>query len=56
MDEPECYFNALPRELEAKRDRMACLLQEAGLKPVVPEGGYFMIADVSVLGNEMRCL
>ncbi|PIO34586.1 hypothetical protein AB205_0137030 [Aquarana catesbeiana] len=53
MDEPECYFNSLPRELEAKRDRMACLLQEAGLKPVVPEGGYFMIADVSALGVDL---
>lgn len=53
MDEPECYFNSLPRELEAKRDRMARLLQEAGLKPVIPEGGYFMIADVSVLGVDL---
>ncbi|KAM3915458.1 kynurenine--oxoglutarate transaminase 3 isoform 3-T4 [Leptodactylus fuscus] len=53
MDEPECYFKELPRELEVKRDRMACLLQEAGLKPVIPEGGYFMIADVSVLGVDL---
>ncbi|XP_077309077.1 kynurenine--oxoglutarate transaminase 3 isoform X1 [Lithobates pipiens] len=53
LDEPECYFNSLPRELEAKRDRMACLLQEAGLKPVIPEGGYFMIADVSALGVDL---
>ncbi|KAM5149033.1 kynurenine--oxoglutarate transaminase 3 isoform 2-T2 [Mantella aurantiaca] len=53
MDKPECYFNSLPRELEAKRDRMAGLLQEAGLKPIVPEGGYFMIADVSVLGVDL---
>ncbi|XP_040263948.1 kynurenine--oxoglutarate transaminase 3 isoform X1 [Bufo bufo] len=53
MDKPECYFNELPRELEVKRDRMARLLQEAGLKPVIPEGGYFMIADVSVLGVDL---
>ncbi|XP_075689371.1 kynurenine--oxoglutarate transaminase 3 isoform X3 [Rhinoderma darwinii] len=56
MDEPECYFNELPRELEVKRDRMACLLQEAGLKPVIPEGGYFMVADVSVLGVDLSDL
>ncbi|XP_069088411.1 kynurenine--oxoglutarate transaminase 3 isoform X1 [Pleurodeles waltl] len=49
MDDPECYFNSLPQELETKRDRMAKLLKEAGLNPVIPEGGYFMIADVSVL-------
>ncbi|KAM9325817.1 kynurenine--oxoglutarate transaminase 3 [Gastrophryne carolinensis] len=53
MDEPECYFNSLSRELEPKRDRMARLLQEAGLRPVIPEGGYFMIADVSVLGVDL---
>ncbi|XP_073498688.1 kynurenine--oxoglutarate transaminase 3 isoform X1 [Phyllobates terribilis] len=53
MDEPECYFYSLPRELEGKRDRMAGLLQEAGLKPVIPEGGYFMVADVSGLGVDL---
>ncbi|XP_056379177.1 kynurenine--oxoglutarate transaminase 3 [Hyla sarda] len=53
MDEPECYFNELPRELAVKRDRMACLLQEAGLKPVIPQGGYFMVADVSALGVDL---
>ncbi|XP_068095941.1 kynurenine--oxoglutarate transaminase 3 isoform X2 [Hyperolius riggenbachi] len=56
LEEPECYFNSLPRELEAKRDRMACLLQEAGLKPVIPEGGYFMIADVSALGVDLSVM
>ncbi|KAM4720722.1 kynurenine--oxoglutarate transaminase 3 isoform 2-T2 [Rhinophrynus dorsalis] len=53
MDDPDCYFNSLPRELEAKRDRMARLLQEAGIKPVVPEGGYFMVADISVLDVDL---
>ncbi|XP_075038512.1 kynurenine--oxoglutarate transaminase 3 isoform X2 [Mixophyes fleayi] len=53
MDEPQCYFNSLPRELEVKRERMAGLLQEAGLTPIIPEGGYFMIADVSVLGVDL---
>ncbi|KAE8610674.1 hypothetical protein XENTR_v10012201 [Xenopus tropicalis] len=53
MDEPDCYFNSLPRELEAKRDRMARLLQEAGIKPIIPEGGYFMVADISVLDVDL---
>uniref|UniRef100_A0A8C5WLF8 Kynurenine--oxoglutarate transaminase 3 n=1 Tax=Leptobrachium leishanense TaxID=445787 RepID=A0A8C5WLF8_9ANUR len=53
MDEPDCYFNSLAVELEAKRDRMAQLLQQAGLKPVVPEGGYFIIADISVLDVDL---
>lgn len=50
MDEPECYFNSLPKELEGKRDRMVRLLDSAGLRPIVPDGGYFIIADVSLLG------
>ncbi|NXC21524.1 KAT3 transaminase, partial [Corythaeola cristata] len=53
MDDPDCYFYSLSRELESKRDRMAGLLQEAGLKPVVPDGGYFMIVDVSTLNVDL---
>ncbi|XP_030311626.1 kynurenine--oxoglutarate transaminase 3 isoform X3 [Calypte anna] len=53
MDDPGCYFHSLSQELESKRDRMARLLQEAGLKPVVPDGGYFMIADVSTLNVDL---
>ncbi|XP_062960172.1 kynurenine--oxoglutarate transaminase 3 isoform X2 [Cynocephalus volans] len=49
MDDPQCYFNSLPRELEVKRDRMVHLLESVGLKPIVPDGGYFIIADVSSL-------
>lgn len=50
MDDPECYFNSLPKELEVKRDRMVRLLNSVGLKPIIPDGGYFIIADVSSLG------
>ncbi|XP_026709794.1 kynurenine--oxoglutarate transaminase 3 isoform X3 [Athene cunicularia] len=53
MDDPDCYFYSLSRELESKRDRMAQLLQEAGLKPVIPDGGYFMIVDVSTLNVDL---
>ncbi|XP_054021177.1 kynurenine--oxoglutarate transaminase 3 isoform X1 [Dryobates pubescens] len=53
MDDPDCYFYSLSRELESKRDRMARLLQEAGLKPVIPDGGYFIIVDVSALNVDL---
>ncbi|KFW79313.1 Kynurenine--oxoglutarate transaminase 3, partial [Manacus vitellinus] len=53
MDDPDCYFYSLSRELESKRDRMARLLKEAGLKPVIPDGGYFMIVDVSTLNVDL---
>lgn len=55
MDDPECYFNSLPKELEVKRDRMVRLLDSVGLKPIIPDGGYFIIADVSSLGLWSLC-
>ncbi|XP_049735655.1 kynurenine--oxoglutarate transaminase 3 isoform X2 [Elephas maximus indicus] len=53
MGDPECYFNSLPKELEAKRDRMVRLLGSVGLRPIVPDGGYFIIADVSLLDADL---
>ncbi|XP_074193159.1 kynurenine--oxoglutarate transaminase 3 [Rhinolophus sinicus] len=53
MDDPECYFNSLPKELEVKRDRMVHLLDSVGLKPIIPDGGYFIIADVSLLDADL---
>uniref|UniRef100_A0A672ZZ74 Kynurenine--oxoglutarate transaminase 3 n=1 Tax=Sphaeramia orbicularis TaxID=375764 RepID=A0A672ZZ74_9TELE len=51
MGQPECYFSSLAEELEVKRDRMASILQEAGMSPVIPEGGYFMLVDVTSLNE-----
>ncbi|XP_044530077.1 kynurenine--oxoglutarate transaminase 3 isoform X2 [Gracilinanus agilis] len=53
MDGPECYFRTLPQELEAKRDRLIRSLRSAGLRPTVPEGGYFIIADISSLNADL---
>uniref|UniRef100_V9KR71 Kynurenine--oxoglutarate transaminase 3 n=1 Tax=Callorhinchus milii TaxID=7868 RepID=V9KR71_CALMI len=53
LHDQECYFYSLPRELEVKRDRMAKFLQVAGMNPVIPEGGFFMIADISVLNQDL---
>ncbi|XP_078346819.1 kynurenine--oxoglutarate transaminase 3-like isoform X1 [Oculina patagonica] len=41
------YFTGLSRMLEQKRDLMAKLLTEVGFKPIMPQGGYFMMADTS---------
>lgn len=43
---PECYFKSLPAELEVKRDNIVKILTEAGFNPIIPEGGYFILADV----------
>ncbi|XP_075414211.1 kynurenine--oxoglutarate transaminase 3 [Tenrec ecaudatus] len=53
MDDPECYFTSLPQELEVKRNRIVRLLESVGLKPIVPDGGYFIIADVSSLDVDL---
>ncbi|XP_062064189.1 kynurenine--oxoglutarate transaminase 3-like, partial [Lepus europaeus] len=53
MGDPECYFNSLPKELEVKRDRIVRLLENVGLKPIVPDGGYFIMADVSSLDADL---
>uniref|UniRef100_A0A674NZW4 Kynurenine--oxoglutarate transaminase 3 n=1 Tax=Takifugu rubripes TaxID=31033 RepID=A0A674NZW4_TAKRU len=45
MGQPECYFSSLPEELEGKRDRLAAILKDVGMTPVIPEGGYFMLVD-----------
>ncbi len=47
LSEPDCYINYLPNLLRDKRDRFAKILIEAGLEPVVPEGGYFMLANIT---------
>uniref|UniRef100_A0A672I0B7 Kynurenine--oxoglutarate transaminase 1-like n=1 Tax=Salarias fasciatus TaxID=181472 RepID=A0A672I0B7_SALFA len=44
---PESYFQQLPAMLHHKRKKLASCLQSVGLQPVMPEGGYFMIADIS---------
>uniref|UniRef100_A0A8D0H445 Kynurenine--oxoglutarate transaminase 1 n=1 Tax=Sphenodon punctatus TaxID=8508 RepID=A0A8D0H445_SPHPU len=44
---PDSYFVQLPQELQQKRDRLVRSLSAVGMKPIVPEGTYFLIADLS---------
>lgn len=41
------YYEQLARDYEVKRDMMARALREAELKPYIPAGAYYMLADVS---------
>ena len=54
LEKPECYFKSISEELKPKRDRLAKLLVDAGLKPVIPEGGYFMLADISKIAKNFK--
>ncbi|XP_040180648.1 kynurenine--oxoglutarate transaminase 1 isoform X1 [Rana temporaria] len=47
LGQPDCYFIQLRNELQKKRDRLYRCLTEVGMKPVMSQGSYFMIADIS---------
>lgn len=50
FDNPKCYFNSIAHELLPKRDRMAAIARGAGLDPLVPQSGYFMLVDYTRTG------
>lgn len=45
----EDFYQAIARSHEAKRDRFCDALTAAGLPPRVPEGAYYVMADISRL-------
>ena len=51
LGEEGSYFKELPSLLLKKRDTMIQVLKEAGLTPIVPDGGYFLLADTANLGK-----
>jgi kynurenine--oxoglutarate transaminase/cysteine-S-conjugate beta-lyase/glutamine--phenylpyruvate transaminase len=50
LNSPECYFNSISSEFLPRRDKIVQALKECEMKPVVPDGGYFILADYSQLG------
>ena len=46
---PTSFYDDLAREYQRKRDRFCLALQKAGLIPSMPEGAYYVLADVSHL-------
>jgi kynurenine aminotransferase len=53
------YFNWLSQMYQAKRDRLMVVLQEVGLRPIRPDGSYFIIVhtdhlDVALEANYRR--
>ena len=51
LDSPDCYFHSISVELQKKRDYICGMLKDAGMEPVIPEGGYFVMANWSTLGT-----
>ncbi|CAI8035357.1 Kynurenine--oxoglutarate transaminase 3 [Geodia barretti] len=50
LGQPDCYFTQLAVDTERKRDEIAEVLREVGLEPIIPDSGYFMMADTTPLG------
>ncbi len=48
---PESYFQQLPAMLHHKRKKLASCLESVGLQPIMPEGGYFMVTDISSISE-----
>jgi len=46
------FYTGLARDYQAKRDRFCRALSKADLPPSVPEGAYYVLADVSRLPGE----
>ncbi|PRP76242.1 putative aminotransferase [Planoprotostelium fungivorum] len=41
------YFKNLSKDFQKKRDLLCDRLRSAGLNPIVPQGSYFVLADIS---------
>jgi aminotransferase len=46
---PRSFYEELSRDYQGKRDRFCRSLAKAGLPPSVPQGAYYVLADVSRL-------
>lgn len=44
---PYSYYAWLQAEYLRKRDKLVAALRDAGMKPIVPEGSFFIMADTS---------
>ncbi len=47
---PKSYFDDLQDQFARKREWTCAALAQASLEPIVPEGAYYVLADVSKLG------
>ena len=52
--QPDSYLVQTRNTLQRKRDEIAGVLKEVGFDPIVPDGGYFMMADMTNCGKEFE--
>lgn len=49
---PESFYRQMAQEFQRKRDRFCAALTGAGLTPSIPQGAYYVLADVSSLPGQ----
>jgi aminotransferase len=52
MELEPVYYTRLSREYQDKRDRFCGVLSSAGLEPYIPQGAYYVLADVSKIAGQ----
>ena len=48
----EAFYDGMRADYATKRDLTIGTLRDVGLEPIVPEGAYYVLADVSSMGEE----
>uniref|UniRef100_A0A8R1DZ23 Aminotran_1_2 domain-containing protein n=1 Tax=Caenorhabditis japonica TaxID=281687 RepID=A0A8R1DZ23_CAEJA len=56
LEDPENSYLAtgLSKELRGKRDKLAKMLEQGNFRPIIPDAGYFMLADYSHLKDALK--
>ncbi len=50
IEAPKSFFDSLQGLYQGKRDRLCAALADSGLNPIVPQGSYYVLADIRELG------
>ena len=46
LEVPDEYYRNLAADYQKKRDILASALEEAGFRPSIPQGSYYMLAQI----------
>ena len=53
MNEEKNYFPWLKKDYQKKRDLLCNILKNVNLNPVVPQGSYFVLADIEKVNKNV---
>lgn len=51
LNTPDSFFYKMATDLKQRRELMVRSVREAGMVPVVPDGGYFMLVNWRPMGE-----